>query len=84
METNEMLNNSHISVEFRPYGTFHISGSDHDDQNNLPAFYTQNKRGIKKQWEILKSQFNDNTTFHDVVVILHDNGAKVHSWCSMD
>lgn len=84
MENVEKLSNAHVDVEFDPADSSPISGSDHDDQNNLPAFYIQNKRGAKAQWNILKSKFNENTTFNDVCATLRDNGAKLHRWCSMD
>jgi len=84
MEIIEKLSNSHVSVRFEQGDTLPISGEDHDDQYNLPAFYIQNKRGAKKQWEILKSKFNKDTKFDDVCWILRDNGAKVHRWCTMD
>ena len=79
----EFLNNSHVEIIFNDE-EMRINGSDRDDKNNYPAFFTQNKRGIKKQWEILKSQFNKDTTFSKSFWILSDNGAKVHQWCSMD
>ena len=84
MEIIETLNNSHVSVVFNSSKEIPIRGSDHDDKNNYPAFFTQNKRGSVKQWNILKSQFNEKTTFSEVFWILSDNGAKIHQWCSMD
>ena len=79
----EILTNNHLEIKYKE-DEKSIIAWDFDDKYNLPAFYTLNKRGIKKQWEILKSEFNQNTTFDNAFWLLNNNGAKIHKWLSMD
>ena len=61
-----------------------ISGSDKEDQNNLPRFYTRNKRGIAKAWIELEKQWNENITMYGAINILDKFNLKIHSYCSID
>lgn len=79
----EILKNNHIEISYNENEKC-IVGWDYDDKYNLPAFYTINKRGIQKQWETLKLQFDQNTKFDDAFWILNNSGSKIHRWCSMD
>jgi len=55
-----------------------------EDQNNLPAFYTTRKRGLKKAWEILVEKFTEETTMYDAINILHNEKIFVQSYYVMD
>lgn len=83
-----MLNNEKFNykIEFEFFSPFHrlvISGKDYSDQNNLPSFFTQNKRGIEKAFEELKKNYK-NMTFNEVIRFLNDKKLKVHYYCAID
>ena len=61
-----------------------INGRCLKDTNNYPAFYNRNKRSIKKGWEALNKQFNNNITMYEAMTILNEYNLKCNSWCMMD
>lgn len=61
-----------------------LSGTDKMDQYNLPAFFNQNKRGLKKAFETLKAQFHPEMTMNQAILVLRDCGIKCHYYCMMD
>lgn len=61
-----------------------IDGRDLTDHYNEPAFYTKNKRSIKKGWKDLSESFNGETTMHDAITILDKYNLRCHSYCMMD
>ena len=76
------LDNHKVSITFDEIGQ--ISGRDKEDQNNLPAFHTRNKRGIAKAWKELETQWSENITMYEAIHILDKYNLNCHSWCSMD
>lgn len=61
-----------------------ITGYDLTDQNNLPTFFTQNKRSLKKGWEELKNVFTQSMTMYEAMKVLDQFKLKTHSYCRMD
>jgi len=75
--SNSFCTAKYNSVENR------INGQDLKDQNNLPAFFTRKKRGVKKAWEALVEVFDENTTYSKALNILR-GFTSVHDYCRMD
>jgi hypothetical protein len=61
-----------------------ISGTDKEDQYNLPAFFTQSKRGLKKAAETLKAKIHPQMTMNQAIQVLRDCKIKCHYYCRMD
>jgi hypothetical protein len=76
-----MLENNKCTLEFK--GS-EIVGRDKEDTNNLPAFYTQRKRGLKNAWEQIVSTFNEDTSMSEVINVLSERNIRTHYWCMMD
>lgn len=76
------LKNSNCSIELR--NEKEISGRDLTDSCNEPAFYNKTSRGLKKAWIILKDNFNEQTTMHDVMNLLQQYKIRTHYYCMMD
>lgn len=77
--------NCHVTFEEESGGMRkHISGADLTDSNNLPSFYTNNVRGIKKAISEIEKSFNDNTTMYGLIDICDKYNLKPHSYCAMD
>jgi hypothetical protein len=76
------LNNSKVYITFDEIEE--ISGSDKEDQHNLPRFYNKNKRGILKAWTELEKNFNENMSFYEAISLLDKFNLRIHSYCSMD
>lgn len=61
-----------------------ISGTDKEDQYNLPAFFTQSKRGLKKAAATLKVRFHPEMTMNQAILVLRNCKIKCHYYCQMD
>lgn len=66
------------------FSEFQIRGRDKTDEYNQPVFFSRSKRGLKKGWEKLKQEFNDETTMYSAMRILGEAGIKTHSYCAVD
>lgn len=81
--TDTSLKNEYCSIEYNETEKS-ISGSDLEDQNNWPCFYTRKKRNIKKAWQQLMAEFTAETKMYDAIHILDQFNLCCHSWCGMD
>lgn len=79
----EKLQNSKCEIQFRPEKK-DIFGQCFQDKWNLPAFYTESKRGLRGAWAGVKASFTDETTMEDVISLLRDHNIKTHFWCMVD
>jgi len=61
-----------------------ITGYDLTDEYNGTSFFTRNKRGLKKGWDQLVKEFNENTSYWEALRILDRFKLKCHSYCSVD
>lgn len=83
----EELRNDLCRITYRPnyrHKTDCFGGRDLTDQANDPAFYSETVRGHRKAWAEVKKQFNESTTFAEVINTLMSNGIRLHQWCMMD
>lgn len=83
----ETLKNENCEITYEPNaepGWWFFSGDDLTDTWNLPRMVSTSRRGHKKAWEAVKSEFNENTTMFKVIEILMQNGIKTHYWYAMD
>ena len=76
------LSNSFCTVSY-DLAENSISGRDLTDHNNLPAFYSDKKRGVKNAWLKLVEEFGENTSFSGASDILKSL-TSIHSYCRMD
>lgn len=79
----QILANEKCRVEYS-LADKQISGTDHTDLYNGPAFYSISKRNLQKAWKVLESKFEDETTMHDCINILSEEKIICHSYCRMD
>ena len=88
----KIFRNQNVLVEvIECDGARHPSISFHDlkDQNNLPAGYTQNVRGLKRAADFISSLENDerlkdDINFHDIFNVLDRAGLRPRTYCMMD
>lgn len=81
-ETTELRNEKTV-ITYRPERK-EIAGQDLTDLNNMPAFYTQTKRSIKKAWASLQENFNSETKMYDAMTLIEDAKVRTRSYCQMD
>ena len=81
VKTETELGNKYCSICFEGDS---VDGRDLTDRYNEPAFYTRNKRSIKKGWKDLTESFNAETKMYDAMGILNKYNLKCHSYCMMD
>lgn len=77
----EKVRNNHVILNYDGDG---ICGVDRSDKQNLPAFFTQSKRGLKKAWESVKGLWTPETTMNDITRLLREQNIKIHCYCAMD
>lgn len=80
------LSNTHCVLELRDRDGSDVSihGEDITDTNNIPVFYTQSKRGIRRAWHELLKTFDEKMTMYAAARFLNDHGQKTHTYCAMD
>lgn len=78
------LSNPKVSLAFSPTDV-RINGTDKEDRNNWPCFFTTTKRNVAKAWKELEAGgFTQEMTMSAVEHFLQDRGIRTHHWCSMD
>lgn len=83
----ERLENDHVFVGYNPEATDtndYFDVDDKDDQHNLPSAYSTMSRGHRKAFAELKTIFNSDTTFNQVIDILTKNGVRMKTYMGMD
>ena len=84
-KTNNELMNSKCRIVYRvDYNKPDISGYDLTDHYNGTTFFTKNVRSLKKGWDQLQKEFNNETSMYEAMNVLDRFKLKCHSYCSVD